>query len=82
MVDVTKKEPSGRLARWALKLQEYQIQIGHRPEKNQNQNSNFLSRIPVSSVLSVEMKLEGWETDQLQDPSCKTIVEDLRKEVE
>ena len=43
---MSKKEPSGRLARWALKIQEYDITIGYRPGKT-NQNADSLSRIPI-----------------------------------
>ena len=46
---MSKKEPAGRLARWALKLQEYEIQIAYRSGKN-NQNADCLSRLPVNSV--------------------------------
>jgi hypothetical protein len=40
-----KKEPTGRLHRWALKLQEYDMVIGYRPGKS-HQNADGQSRIP------------------------------------
>ena len=74
---MSKKDPSGRLARWALKLQEYQIEIGYRPGKK-NQNADFLSRIPVNSILSIKLKIENWSVDQLKDTYCSKIIEDLK----
>ena len=44
---MTVKEPTGRLARWALLLQEFDIEINYRPGKA-NQNADCLSRIPVN----------------------------------
>ena len=43
------KEPTGKLARWALRLQEFDIDISYRPGKA-NQNADCLSRIPVPDV--------------------------------
>ena len=40
-----KAEPAGRLQRWALKIQEYDMKIGYRPGKS-HQNADCLSRIP------------------------------------
>ena len=40
------KEPEGRLARWALKLQAYNFEILHRPGAS-HQNADGLSRLPV-----------------------------------
>ena len=40
------KEPTGKLARWALRLQEFDIDISYRPGKA-NQNADCLSRIPI-----------------------------------
>jgi hypothetical protein len=40
-----KAEPTGRLQRWALKIQEYDMKIGYRPGKS-HQNADCLSRIP------------------------------------
>ena len=40
------EEPTARLARWSLLLQEFDIEIIYRPGK-QNQNADCLSRIPT-----------------------------------
>jgi hypothetical protein len=42
---MSKPEPAGRLQRWALKIQEYDMKIGYRPGKS-HQNADCLSRIP------------------------------------
>jgi hypothetical protein len=42
---MSKPEPAGRLQRWALKMQEYDMKIGYRPGKS-HQNADCLSRIP------------------------------------
>ena len=44
------KEPEGRLARWALKLQAYDYKIIHRPGVS-HQNANGLSRLPTKNLL-------------------------------
>jgi hypothetical protein len=38
------KEPKDRLARWSLKLSEYDIEIHHRPGKT-NGNADAISRL-------------------------------------
>jgi hypothetical protein len=42
---MSKPEPAGRLQRWALKIQEYDMKKGYRPGKS-HQNADCLSRIP------------------------------------
>ena len=41
---LTNKEAKGRLARWAIKLQEFDMEVKHRRGKDQ-ENADFLSRM-------------------------------------
>ncbi|KAJ8886404.1 hypothetical protein PR048_012615 [Dryococelus australis] len=43
------KEPSSRLARWALLLSEYDFKVQHKAGKN-NVNMDAMSRIPVPAL--------------------------------
>ena len=45
------REPEGRLARWALKLQAYDFEITHRAG-SKHQNADGLSRLPTVAVVS------------------------------
>ena len=54
---MSKVEPSGRLARWALKIQEFDIVIGYRSGKT-NQNADCLSRILISTIAVLSLKEE------------------------
>ena len=49
---MSKAEPSGRLERWAIKLQEYDIKIGYRAGKS-NQNADCLSRTPTKTIARI-----------------------------
>ncbi|KAI9560561.1 reverse transcriptase/ribonuclease H [Daphnia sinensis] len=83
---MSKTEPAGRLARWALKIQEYDIEIGYRPGKT-HQNADTLSRTPVATVASVETRTKSemkqeeseWVRLQHEDDYCKRIIENLMK---
>lgn len=48
---MNKRDVTGRLARWSLLLQEFDIDIAYRPGKS-NQNADCLSRSPVNFVQS------------------------------
>jgi hypothetical protein len=54
------KSPEGRLARWGLKLQEYDMDIKNRPGKI-HQNADALSRIDSSNIIrKIDMKENNW----------------------
>lgn len=56
------KEPTGKLARWALKLQQYSFDLCHRKGK-MNVVPDALSRIPEQAIATVAIdldKLDDW----------------------
>jgi hypothetical protein len=48
---MTKRESTGRLTRWALYLQQFDMEIKYRPGKL-HQNADALSRTPILVVMS------------------------------
>ena len=90
----TARDPTGRLARWAMKLSPYNIIIQHRPGAS-NPNGDFVSRYPLSDsrsdipeLLSIEYTLNIWEntnilqdirSQQLQDSRLCRIIRILQK---
>ena len=78
------KEPTDRLARWALRLQEFDIDITYRPGKI-NQNADCLSRIPLpdaTSQTSIEepvpkilLMTRDFLTEQAKDKYCTSARE-------
>lgn len=73
-----KKEPAGRLSRWALKLQEYQFEIVYQPGKEQK--ADCLSRTPVPIVHAVFSAVEIWIQAQKDDKLGKEILDNLKTE--
>ena len=73
---MSKEEPTGRLARWALLLQEYQIVIGYRAGKS-HQNADCLSRIPKNLIAAVFQANDDWKEAQLSDEYCAGIINKL-----
>jgi hypothetical protein len=70
------KEPTGKLARWALRLQEFDIEIAYRPGKT-NQNADCLSRIPIPSdsnkeepVPQIFLMTKEFIAEQASDEFC------------
>ena len=77
---MSKNEPAGRLARWALKIQEYNIKIGYRAGKL-NQNADCLSRTPPPLIATITPKYQTeWADAQREDEYCKAIIESLENE--
>lgn len=83
---MTVKSPSGRLARWALTLQEYNLRIEYIPGKA-NAIADTLSRPPCADVVDCDLGLAEVDIpsrspmdvreNQLKDPEVRKIVEDL-----
>ena len=77
------REPTGRLARWALLLQQYDFEIVHRSGKS-NGNADALSRREYYSVLAA-LDTSGVQTDRIKDlqrkdPALADIIEYLEFE--
>lgn len=68
------KDPSSRLMRWKVKLEEYNYSIEYKPGRK-NSNADALSRNPVESPCNESVKLDSWgleETRVSADPSSLT----------
>ena len=89
--------PSGKLARWALTIQEMDLVIKHRSGKS-NSNADALSRNPVSRMNAVETLVVDAEYDmsiprpesegmkkikssQREDPDVKALCDYVEKQV-
>ena len=79
--------PSAKLARWAMAVQELDLEIKHRPGKS-NSNADALSRNPVGDAVVLAVQAEVAEEDhpppesvasevkeqQRDDPECKAML--------
>ena len=72
---MSKKEPTGRLARWALFLQPFNLGIKYRPGKT-NQNADCLSRAPVNVITSQSFEVGDWIEAQKNDTFCKAVLQE------
>ena len=85
-----KAEKPQRLVRWAMRLQEYDFTICHRPGK-QNANADALSRVIYDQEKQVDQVGAIIENDlpsinelleiQKHDPDCGTILQYLKKQI-
>ena len=71
----SKKEPTERLARWALFLQPFNLGIKYRPGKS-NQNADCLSRAPVNVITSQSFEVGDWIEAQKNDTFCKAVLQE------
>ena len=74
------REPTGRLARWALLLQQYDFEIVHRSGKS-NGNADAVSRREYDSLIAA-LDTSGVQTSQIRDlqrkdPALADIIEYL-----
>ena len=71
------QDPTGKLARWWLELQKFQIEIEYKPGKK-NQNAD-LSRTPIFEATPVAYEdtvcliIEEWNTSQVRDDNIKRM---------
>ena len=74
----TLTRPAPRIARWILKLQEYDFVIVHRPGSS-NLNAGTLSRLPLNAVL---VQSDGSKVEllnrQMVDPECAMLIQALK----
>ena len=73
---MSKKEPSGRLARWSLFLQPFNLGITYRPGKS-NQNADCLSRAPVNVITANTFEVTDWLQAQKEDVFCDTVIKEI-----
>ena len=73
----TLTRPQPRIARWILKLQEYEFDVVHRPG-SKNQNADALFRLPLNAIFiqSDHSKFELLNK-QKADPDCQMLMQAL-----
>ena len=81
---LTLKEPTGRLARWRVLLQQYVFEVKHRSGTT-NGNADALSRIPYLPLVTALDK-PGVQTDRIyelrrHDPSLADIIDYLEHDL-
>ena len=70
-------KPTPRIARWILKLQEYDFEIIHRPGST-NRNADALSRLPLNAVFfQSDKSVAELREQQLADQDLRIIIKML-----
>ena len=71
--------PSAKLARWAMTIQEMDLEIKHRSGKS-NLSADALSRNPVmtAAVAVVEVVTTEFGAEQYEDSELKTMIDYLK----
>ncbi|UYV85087.1 hypothetical protein LAZ67_X004532 [Cordylochernes scorpioides] len=71
------KDPSGRLARWALKLQEFDVTVIYKSGRK-HKDADCLSRSPLENDQpSSVMSLTNVDIEQTKDPDLAKIIDNL-----
>lgn len=79
------KDPSGRLGRWSLRLQEYDFSVTHRSGRK-HQDADALSRCPLPTIETQDddnpitlasLSLDTVAQEQLQDPGTAALVQHI-----
>ncbi|UYV61011.1 K02A2.6-like [Cordylochernes scorpioides] len=71
------KDPSGRLARWALKLQEFDVTVIYKSGRK-HKDADCLSRSPLENDQpSAVMSLTNVDIEQTKDPVLAKIIDNL-----
>ncbi|UYV72103.1 hypothetical protein LAZ67_9001818 [Cordylochernes scorpioides] len=74
---VGQKDPSGRLARWALKLQEFDVTVIYKSGRK-HKDADCLSRSPLENdPPSAVMSLTNVDIEQTKDPDLAKIIDNL-----
>ncbi|UYV78619.1 hypothetical protein LAZ67_16002183, partial [Cordylochernes scorpioides] len=79
------KDPCGRLARWALRLQEFDVTVVHKSGRK-HQDADCLSRSPLNCSEDIEedipciVGLQNFGREQMKDPDLTKIADKIQQE--
>ncbi|UYV68861.1 hypothetical protein LAZ67_6001298, partial [Cordylochernes scorpioides] len=79
------KDPCGKLARWALRLQEFDVTVVHKSGRK-HQDADCLSRSPLNCSEDIEedipciVALQNFGREQMKDPDLTKIADKIQQE--